>query len=297
VIVIVGPTASGKTDLAAALAERLGGEVLCADSRQVYRALDAATAKPPAELRARVPHHLVDVADPAEAYDAGRFAREAAAALALIRGRGKVPIVCGGTGLYVRALIEGLTSLPPRDPAVRARLAALAEREGWNSLHARLALADPSAAASIPAANTQRVMRALEVLELTGRPISEHWAEGRSGGGKPSAVLRLDLPPHALRENIDRRTRAMWPALLAEVRALVPARFRGDEPRLPLGADRDGRDHESGAGARGDASRDQRLCQETTHMVPDPDRRHSRGRLGWTRVDFTTRLARAGGHP
>ncbi|OGR49543.1 MAG: tRNA (adenosine(37)-N6)-dimethylallyltransferase MiaA [Elusimicrobia bacterium GWA2_66_18] len=230
VIVIVGPTASGKTDLAAALAERLGGEVLCADSRQVYRALDAATAKPPAELRARVPHHLVDVADPAEAYDAGRFAREAAAALALIRGRGKVPIVCGGTGLYVRALIEGLTSLPPRDPAVRARLAALAEREGWNSLHARLALADPSAAASIPAANTQRVMRALEVLELTGRPISEHWAEGRSGGGKPSAVLRLDLPPHALRENIDRRTRAMWPALLAEVRALVPARFRGDEP-------------------------------------------------------------------
>lgn len=229
-IVLVGPTASGKTDLAAALAERLGGEVLCADSRQVYRALDAATAKPSAALRARVPHHLVDVADPAEVYDAGRFAREAAAALALIRGREKVPIVCGGTGLYVRALIDGLASLPPRDFAVRARLAAIAQREGSSALHARLALADPAAAASIPAANTQRVTRALEVLELTGRTISSHWAEGRAGAHKPSAVLRLDLPPRALRENIDRRTRAMWPALLAEVRALVPARLRGDEP-------------------------------------------------------------------
>lgn len=226
----MGPTASGKTELAAALAVEMGGEVVSADSRQVYRFLDAATAKPSPQLRARVPHWLIDVADPAEAYDAARFAAEASAAVADIRARGKTPIVCGGTGLYVRALLEGLSPLPPRDPAVRARLSALAEREGPAALHARLSAIDPAAAAAIPSANTQRVMRALEVLELTGRTISAHWAEGRTGGTKPSAVLRLDLPAPPLRERIERRARAMWPGLLAEVRALTPSRFNGDEP-------------------------------------------------------------------
>lgn len=229
-IVLAGPTASGKTELAVALARRLGAEIVSADSRQVYRCLDAATAKPsPAQLAA-VPHHLVSVADPSEAYDAARFAREASAAVADIRRRGKVPLVVGGTGLYLRALLEGLSPLPPRDEAVRARLEAEAGKSGRAALHARLAAADPKAAAGIPPANTARVVRALEVLELTGKPISAHWAEGRAGGERASAVLRLEVPVETLNARVEARAAAMWPALLAEVRALVPSRFRGDEP-------------------------------------------------------------------
>lgn len=229
-IVLVGPTASGKTELAAALAERLGGEVISADSRQVYRELDAGTAKPSPALRARVRHWLVDVAGPDETYDAARFAAEAAAAAADIRRRGRAPIVCGGAGLYVRALLEGLSPLPPRDPAARARLAALAAEEGAGALHRRLTRADPAAAAAIPPRNVQRLTRALEVVELTGRPISELWAAGRRGGRRPSLVLRLEVPAAVLRERIARRAAAMWPALLAEVGALVPARWTGREP-------------------------------------------------------------------
>jgi tRNA dimethylallyltransferase len=229
-IVLAGPTASGKTELAVSLALKLNGEIVSADSRQVYRFLDAATAKPSAELRARVPHHLIDVADPSEAYDAARFAREAAIAIADIERRGKLAIVCGGTGLYIRALTEGLSPMPPRDEAVRARLAALAEHDGPEALHARLAKADPKAAAAIPAGNVQRVVRALEVLELTGRPISASWSEERTGGVAAEAILSLEVPNDLLRERIDVRARAMWPALLSEVRALVPSRFRGDEP-------------------------------------------------------------------
>lgn len=229
-IVLAGPTASGKTELAVGLALQAGGEIVSADSRQVYRFLDAATAKPSAAQRARVPHHLLDVADPSEAYDAGRFARDAAAAIAGIRARGKVPIVCGGTGLYLRALIEGLSPLPPRDEKIRSRLAALAEREGPDSLHAVLQGVDSVAAAGIPAANVARVVRALEVYELTGKPLSAHWAEGRAGGETPSAVLRLEVPNEILNARIETRARAMWPALLAEVRSLVPSPYRGGEP-------------------------------------------------------------------
>ena len=229
-IVLAGPTASGKTELAVSLALRLNGEIVSADSRQVYRLLDAATAKPSAEMRARVPHHLLDVADPSEAYDAARFAREAAAAIADIRRRGKLAIVCGGTGLYIRALTEGLSPMPPRDEAVRARLTETAEREGRAALHARLAKADAQAAAAIPAGNIQRVIRALEVIELTGRPVSASWSEPRSGGETPDAILCLDVPNELLRARIEKRAAAMWPALLAEVRALVPSRFHGDEP-------------------------------------------------------------------
>jgi tRNA dimethylallyltransferase len=229
-IVLAGPTASGKTELAVSLALRLNGEIVSADSRQVYRLLDAATAKPSKEQLSRVAHHLLDVADPSEAYDAARFAREAAAAISDIERRGKLAIVCGGTGLYIRALTEGLSPMPARDEAVRARLTAEAEREGREALHARLAKSDPKAAAAIPAANIQRVVRALEVLELTGRPISASWSDARTGGVAADAVLRLEVLNEILRERIESRARAMWPALLAEVRALVPSRFRGDEP-------------------------------------------------------------------
>ena len=225
-LVLAGPTASGKTDLAVALAKALGAEIVSADSRQVYRRLDAGTAKPTPSQRAAVPHHLVDCADPAEAYDAGRFAREASAAVAAIRAKGKLPIVCGGTGLYLKALLEGLAPLPPRDEALRARLA----KESTRALHARLSKADPEAAKAIPENNRQRVERALEVFELTGKTISAHWKEGRTGAQRPALVLRLELPAEASRARIAARAAAMWPGLLAEVKALVPKEYAGTEP-------------------------------------------------------------------
>ena len=229
-IVLVGPTASGKTDLAVALASALQGEIVSADSRQVYRLLDAGTAKPSAAQRERAKHWLLDCADPTETFDAARWAKEAAVIIAAIRARGRIPIVCGGTGLYVRALLEGLSPLPPRNEAVRSRLAAQAESIGKAALHARLAAADPAAAAGIPPENIQRVTRALEVLELTGRPISEHWSKGRSAGLSADLILRLDMTAAASRERIEKRALSLWPGLLAEIRALVPARFIGDEP-------------------------------------------------------------------
>lgn len=225
-IVLAGPTASGKTELAVALAERLGAEIVSADSRQVYRRLDAGTAKPAAAQRRRVRHWLVDVADPSETYDAGRFAREARAALKDIAKRGRRAIVCGGTGLYLKALLEGLAPLPPRDEALRARLRGL----GAAQLHARLRKADPAAAAGIPAGNVQRLVRALEVLELTGKPISAHWARGRRDAVPASRVLLLEAPPSWLTPRIERRADEMWPAMLDEVRWLVPKEYAGTEP-------------------------------------------------------------------
>jgi tRNA dimethylallyltransferase len=226
VIVLAGPTASGKTELAVALAERLGAEIISADSRQVYRKLDAGTAKPTAEQRRRVRHHLLDLVEPDEAYDAGRFARDARAALADIKARGRRALVCGGTGLYLKALLEGLAPLPPRDEAVRARLAKL----GAEALHARLEKADPAAAAAIPPGNVQRLVRALEVLELTGKPITEHWAAGREHGVAAETVLVLELDTPALDARIERRAEAMWPGLLDEARWLVPRTYDGSEP-------------------------------------------------------------------
>lgn len=231
-IVLAGPTASGKTDLAVALAEKIGAEIVSADSRQVYRRLDAGTAKPSQEQRARVRHWLIDCADPSEAFDAARWAKEASEAIADIRSRGKVTLVCGGTGLYLRALLEGLSPLPPRDEKVRARLVAEAETLGREALHARLAKADPEAAAGIPPANLQRVLRALEVLELTGKPISALWRQGRKGGLGATAtlILRLDMSPELSRPRIETRARGMWPGLLSEVTALVPKVYTGAEP-------------------------------------------------------------------
>ena len=275
-IVLAGPTASGKTELAVSLALKLNGEIVSADSRQVYRLLDAATAKPSAAQRSRVPHHLIDVADPSEPYDAGRFAKEAAAAIKNIEGRGKLAIVCGGTGLYLRALTEGLSPMPPRDEAVRARLTAEAAQGGREALHARLAKADPKAAAAIPAANIQRVVRALEVFELTGRPISASWNEERSGGVAADATLTLEVHNEILRDRIETRARAMWPALLAEVRALVPSRFRGDEPGFTSLGYREGI-----AVLRGDSSSDEGLAEmiRATHAYAKRQRTWFRHQL------------------
>jgi tRNA dimethylallyltransferase len=172
VAVVVGPTASGKSDLALQLAEARGGEIIGADSVQVYRHFDAGSGKPSKSDRERAPHHLIDVADPLEPMDAASYAALASAALADVQRRGKLPIVCGGTFLWVRALLYGLSSAPPADAVIRQRLASLAQEEGRAALHVRLAEVDPDAATRLDPNDFVRVSRALEVFELTGRPLS-----------------------------------------------------------------------------------------------------------------------------
>jgi tRNA dimethylallyltransferase len=223
VIAIVGPTASGKSALALRVAERLGGEIVSADSRQVYRGMDLGTAKPIAEERARIPHHLIDVADPGERYDVLRYQREGRAALAQIRTRGRVALVVGGTGLYVRALLDGLdlASLP-HDPAVRARL----ESEDPSTLHERLRAVDPDAASRVDPRNRRRLVRYLEVAIIAGGPVPRV-------RGVSVAALRIGLRPprQVLIAAIDRRVRTMVESgVLDEARALVA---RGVDPRLP----------------------------------------------------------------
>ena len=177
-LVIAGPTASGKSELALEVAARLDGEIVSADAFAVYRGLDIGTDKPDLEARRRVRHHLVDVADPRERFSAGEFAAAAAAAIDGIRSRGATPIVAGGTHFYIHALIHGLFPSPPHDPELRARLA-----DEWSAdpvaLAARLEAVDPRAAARIGPQDRQRVLRALEVWELTGVPISDHWQRHR----------------------------------------------------------------------------------------------------------------------
>ena len=232
VVAVVGPTASGKTELAVALARALGGEVISADSRQVYRRLDAGTAKPSRDAQGLVEgiaYHLVDVADPAETFDAGRFARLAGEVLAQIKGRGRVPIVAGGTGLYVRALLEGLSEMPPSDPKIRERLTAAAKEEGRSALHERLSKIDPAAAAAIPANNIQRVLRALEVYELTGKPISSFWTRDKKSSANAVFFL-IDWPNDELKARVKLRAERMWPDMLEETKRLLAAGFSGAEP-------------------------------------------------------------------
>ncbi len=231
----MGPTASGKSALALALAEALGGEIVSADSAQVYRGMDIGTAKPTAAERARIAHHLIDVVEPTEAYSAARFAADAVSAIAAIRSRGHVPIVVGGTMLYFKALTEGLSSLPQADPAVRAAIAARAARHGWPAIHAELARVDPATAARVAPADAQRIQRALEVHALTGVPLSElQRRHAPAGQGLRPAVALAIVPGDraALHAAIAERFEAMLAAgLVDELRALR-ARHALD-PTLP----------------------------------------------------------------
>lgn len=223
-IALMGPTASGKSALALEWADRLGGEIVSVDSALVYRGLDIGAAKPDAAERAAVPHHLVDVRDPWQAYSAAEFAEDARAAIAGILARGRIPVLAGGTGLYFHALLRGLSDMPGADPEVRAAIAAEAEAEGWAALHARLAEVDPEAAARIHATDAQRIQRALEVHRLSGRPISAWRADRRAAGRPPVRVLKLVLAPRergALHARIARRFDAMLAqGFLDEVRRL-----------------------------------------------------------------------------
>ncbi len=172
-VLLMGPTGAGKTDIALELTERLPLEIVSVDSALVYRGMDIGTAKPSALARARVPHHLIDIRDPAEAYSAGEFVRDAAEALEDIWSRGRTPLLVGGTMLYFHALTAGIAKLPAADPPMRAQIEREAELKGWDALHRELAHVDPEAAARIHSHDPQRIQRALEVFRLTGQTITQ----------------------------------------------------------------------------------------------------------------------------
>ncbi|KQP19921.1 tRNA (adenosine(37)-N6)-dimethylallyltransferase MiaA [Pseudorhodoferax sp. Leaf265] len=224
---LAGPTASGKTAAALAIAARRPVEIVSVDSALVYRGMDIGTAKPTPAERAAVPHHLIDILDPSEAYSAARFVADATRLSAEIRARGALPLLVGGTMLYFKALIEGLDAMPPADPAQRAALEAEATARGWPAMHAELALHDPATAARLAPNDSQRIQRALEVWRVTGRPLSSF-----HGVRDPQAAPRHLLVTLEPRERgwLHARIAERFDAMLAggfldEVRAL---RARGD---------------------------------------------------------------------
>lgn len=223
-LVIVGPTAVGKTDLAVEVALRLGGEIISADAMQVYRGLDIGTDKPTPQRRRGVPHHLIDVVDPWEPFSASRYRELARQALEAIRARGRTAIVCGGTGLYIRAFVDDLLPRPGGfDPAVRRRLESEAARVGPLAMHARLARVDPELAARIHPHNLRRVIRALEAFETTGLPMSRLQQQAREMARPLAAVwVGLTRPREELYRRIDRRVdEQVQRGLVEETRRLL----------------------------------------------------------------------------
>lgn len=213
-VCLMGPTATGKTDLALALAERLPIGLVSVDSAMVYRHLDIGSGKPAPEVLARHPHQLVDIREPWEQYSAGDFVSDASQAVAQISASGRVPLLVGGTFLYFRSLTQGLSDLPAADPDLRTQLDAQAARDGWPALHRELANVDPVAAARISATDRQRIQRALEVWLLTGRPISELRGRPAQTAAPPSRgkFLKIGLVPRdrrLLEQRIARRFQAM----------------------------------------------------------------------------------------
>jgi len=228
IIVIVGPTATGKSSLAAHLAARLGGEIIGFDSMQVYRGLDAGTAKPPASVMREIPHHLIDIADPGVDFSAGDFARLAGTAIGEIAARGRSPILAGGTGLYLRALMRGLAEMPRRNARLRSALASMLRTRGEGHLHRMLVLLDPGRARELSPRDTQRVVRALEVAYETGRPQSA-WVAGQPFGPDryPACKVGLTMPWPLLTARIEARVERMFASGLVEeaaslLRAGVP---------------------------------------------------------------------------
>lgn len=227
-LVVVGPTACGKSEFAVLACERFGGEIISVDSMQVYRGLERGTAKPGPELRRRAPHHGIDLAEPGEDFSLGDFVRYATAAIASIRGRRGLPVLVGGTGLYLRGLLKGIAEAPRRDEALRARLRALAERRGVSALHRLLSRADPAAARRLPPGDRQRLVRALEVYFSARRGLSELIREAPFGPDRFASVkIGLSVERETLYRVIDARVdRFFSQGLVEEVRGLLAAGLR-----------------------------------------------------------------------
>ena len=219
----MGPTATGKSALGIALAERFDGEIISCDSTAVYRGFDIGTDKVPLSEQHGIPHHMIDVADPTEEYSAARYGREASAVIREVTSRGRTPILVGGTGFYYRALTRGLFEGPGRHEALRRRLERVAGRKGPERLHRWLARVDPSSAARIQPRDVKRVIRALEVWVLTGRPLTDHFADTASPLPEYQVTaIALQIPPEQTAERVARRVHAQFAAgLLDEIRGLL----------------------------------------------------------------------------
>ncbi|HEX3905694.1 MAG TPA: tRNA (adenosine(37)-N6)-dimethylallyltransferase MiaA [Polyangia bacterium] len=284
IVAVLGPTASGKSALGMALAERLGGEIVTCDSQQVYIGMDIGTAKPTRDERRRVPHHGLDLCHPDEPFHAARWAALARAACKSIAGRGRLPIVVGGTGLYYRALTAGLFEAPPPDPALRARHRAIYESEGNEPLRARLLTVDPEAAAAIQPRDFVRTSRALEVYEQTGIAITTLRRRAAPPRDLRPTVLLLDPSQDELRARIEGRVETMLAAgFLAEVRALRAAGYGGGlKPMQALGY------QQLGAVVDGNAT----LADATTETVRATVAYARRQRTWFKREPATARFAR-----
>jgi tRNA dimethylallyltransferase len=225
-IVLLGPTASGKSQLAMQLAQRIDLEIISLDSAQIYRQMDIGTAKPSVQERAQVVHHLIDILNPTQAYSTAQFLRDCQRLVAEIRARGKLPLIVGGTMLYARALMQGLDALPEANGAIRARLDTLAAQQGWPALHQQLKLVDPITAARLPSTDSQRIQRALEVFEITGKPMSSLFGI-KAIDPLPCIVFCIESSNRAqLHQRIEQRFDAMLKqGLVDEVAQL---RQRGD---------------------------------------------------------------------
>jgi tRNA dimethylallyltransferase len=218
---LLGPTASGKSGCALAIARRLPCEIISVDSAAVYRGMDAGTAKPTAEARAACPHHLIDIIDPTERYSAARFCQDARRLIIEIRARGNIPLLVGGTMLYAKALLNGIDTLPPADAAVRAEIDRQAATRGWPALHAELAALDPTTAARLAPNDAQRIQRALEVIRLCGQPMSQLFGNASASEFRFLVIALLPSDRLALHARIAQRFDAMLAAgLVDELRQL-----------------------------------------------------------------------------
>ena len=282
IIAVVGPTASGKSDLALSLAERFNGEIVSYDSVQIFRGLDIGSAKPSREDRSRVPHHMIDVREPTDLFTAGDYQHEARAVLEALRDRGRVPVLVGGTGLYLRALTEGLFQGPARSAHLRERLENAADAKGREYLHRLLERLDPEAASRIAARDKPKIIRALEVRLETGKPLTEHLkAEPRRPlKGFVVHTVGLDPPREECYRRIDERVQRMFDAgLVEEVRGLLAQGVPSDAK--PLGA----------IGYRHVVANLNKTCawEETIRMIQRDTRRYAKRQLTWFRRQAKTK--------
>ena len=277
VVAILGPTATGKSALALALAEMHRGEIISCDATAVYRGFDIGTDKVPMPERRGIPHHLIDIAEPADEYTAARYARDAAAAIRDIHGRGALPILAGGTGFYYRALTRGLFPGPGKDAGLRARLEAIADRRGVERLHRMLRRVDDPSATRIQPRDLKRIIRALEVFFLTGRPLTAHFAETRSLIPDVELLpIGVRLPAPQISERVTRRVDEQFArGLLGEMRTLL-ARGISEDAR-PFGGLVYRQALEHLHGVRDEAS--------TRALIAQENRRYARRQLIWFRKE------------
>ena len=277
VLAVLGPTASGKSALGLALAERHGGEIINCDSTAVYRGFDIGTDKVPVEQRRGIPHHLIDIADPTDVYTAAQFAEDAAAAIRQIHARGRLPILVGGTGFYYRALTRGLFPGPGADEDLRARLDRIAGKRGPERLHRVLARIDPASATRIMPRDRKRLVRALEVYYATGRPLTEHFADTRSLIADCLVFgMALRIPPELTAERVARRVEDQFArGIVTEVESLLA---QGVPPGArPFGGLVYRQVIEMLAGVRNEAA--------TRALIVQENRRYARRQLIWFRKE------------